>query len=145
VLTTVLLGWQATKLTLNAAFERRSRTNQPYIKNFLEHRNDLKGLGNGRAVVVENKNGDIFDPALPAGAQADQRRAVPHARRDRANVKSLWMPVVRWNEVTEEGFTGGPVMPDNYTGSPKHSSNCARTSTARRSWAAWSATTSSPA
>jgi len=27
--------------------------------------------------------------------------------------------VVRWNEVTEEGFTGGPVMPDDYKGSPQ--------------------------
>ena len=27
------------------------------------------------------------------------------------------MPVVRYNEVTEEGFAGGPVMPDTYDGS----------------------------
>jgi hypothetical protein len=33
-------------------------------------------------------------------------------------VKSLWAPGVRWTEVTEEGFRGGPVMPDNYNGSP---------------------------
>jgi len=26
---------------------------------------------------------------------------------------------VRWTEVTEEGFRGGPVMPDSYDGSPK--------------------------
>ena len=26
--------------------------------------------------------------------------------------------MVRWNEVTEQGVVGGPVMPDNYTGSP---------------------------
>ncbi len=38
---------------------------------------------------------------------------------DRAWVKSLWMPVVRWVEVTEEGFSGGPVMPDTYDGSAK--------------------------
>src|SRR5262249_29001927 len=37
---------------------------------------------------------------------------------DRAWVKSLWMPGVRWTEITEEGFRGGPVMPDNYDGSP---------------------------
>jgi hypothetical protein len=30
----------------------------------------------------------------------------------------MWTPSVRWNEVTEEGFRGGPVMPDNYDGSP---------------------------
>ena len=26
---------------------------------------------------------------------------------------------MRWSEVTEEGFRGGPVMPDTYDGSPK--------------------------
>ena len=25
---------------------------------------------------------------------------------------------MRWTEVTEEGFSGGPVMPDDYDGSP---------------------------
>ena len=34
-------------------------------------------------------------------------------------MKSLWAPGVRWTEVTEEGFQGGPVMPDNYDGSPE--------------------------
>src|SRR5439155_23536915 len=38
---------------------------------------------------------------------------------DRARVKSLWTPGVRWAEVTEEGFRGGPVMPDSYDGSPE--------------------------
>ena len=63
VLATLLLGWQATRLTLNAAFEKTIPHHQPYIKNFLEHRNDLKGLGNAVRVVVENKRGDIFEPA----------------------------------------------------------------------------------
>src|SRR5262245_44506618 len=119
VLVTLVLGWQATRLTLNAAFEKTIPQNQPYIKNFLEHRNDLKGLGNAVRVVVENRSGDIFGPAyLQALKQInDELFLTPGV--DRANVKSLWMPVVRWNEVTEEGFAGGPVMPDNYSGSTK--------------------------
>jgi predicted RND superfamily exporter protein len=119
VLVTLLLGWQATGLTLNAAFEKTIPQNQPYIKNFLEHRKDLKGLGNALRVVVENKKGDIFDPAyLQVLKQVnDELFLTPGV--DRANVKSLWMPVVRWNEVTEEGFNGGPVMPDHYAGSAK--------------------------
>ncbi|MGH8810339.1 MAG: RND family transporter, partial [Noviherbaspirillum sp.] len=93
---------------------------QPYIKNFLENRNELKGLGNALRVVVENKRGDIFDPAYLQTLKKinDELFLTPGV--DRAGVKSLWMPVVRWNEVTEEGFVGGPVMPDNYTGTPQN-------------------------
>jgi predicted RND superfamily exporter protein len=32
-------------------------------------------------------------------------------------MRSLWMPAVRWNEVTEVGMEGGPVMPNSYDGS----------------------------
>ncbi|AMO24124.1 RND family transporter [Ramlibacter solisilvae] len=119
VLATLVLGWQATRLTLNAAFEKTIPQHQPYIKNFLDNRNELKGLGNAVRVVVENKAGDIFEPAyLKALKQInDELFLTPGV--DRANVKSLWMPLVRWNEVTEEGFAGGPVMPDNYSGSPR--------------------------
>lgn len=116
-LVTIMLGWDTSRLTLNAAFEKTIPLNQPYIRNFLENRDELKGLGNAVRVVVENRTGDIFDPAyLQALKQInDELFLTPGV--DRANVKSLWMPVVRWNEVTEEGFAGGPVMPDNYTGS----------------------------
>ncbi|MDK2349922.1 MULTISPECIES: efflux RND transporter permease subunit [Pseudomonas aeruginosa group] len=116
LLATALLAWQARGLTLNAAFEKTIPHNQPYIRNFLEYRDELKGLGNAVRVVVENRKGDIFDPAyLQALKQInDELFLTPGV--DRANVKSLWMPVVRWNEVTEEGFAGGPVMPDNYSG-----------------------------
>ena len=36
---------------------------------------------------------------------------------DRAWMKSIWTPAVRWDEITEEGYRGGPVMPDTYDGS----------------------------
>jgi predicted RND superfamily exporter protein len=35
----------------------------------------------------------------------------------RSGVKSLWTPNVRWGEVTEEGFTGGTIVPPDYDGS----------------------------
>ncbi|MBD9679475.1 MMPL family transporter [Pseudomonas sp. PDM18] len=118
VLVSGLLGWQTRGLTLNAAFEKTIPHNQPYIRNFLANRDELKGLGNAVRVVVENRKGDIFDPAYLQVLKHinDDLFLTPGV--DRANVKSLWMPVVRWNEVTEEGFAGGPVMPDNYSGSP---------------------------
>jgi hypothetical protein len=92
---------------------------QPYIKNYLEHQKDLRGLGNALRVVVENTSGDIYDPAYIETLKKVSDELILTPGVDRAWVRSLWTPNVRWTEVTEEGFSGGPVMPDNYDGSPQ--------------------------
>jgi uncharacterized protein len=119
VVTLALAFVAASKLTLNASFERMIPQSQPYIKNYLENRKELRGLGNAVRIVVENANGDVFDPKYQDTLRKinDELFLTPGV--DRAWVKSLWTPSVRWTEVTEEGFQGGPVMPDAYDGSPK--------------------------
>src|SRR5262245_5392419 len=118
VLATVLLGWFASRVTLNASFEKMIPVGHPYIQNYLEHKNELRGLGNTLRVVVENTDGDVFGARYLHALRRinDELFLTPGV--DRAWVKSLWMPAVRWTEVTEEGFQGGPVMPDNFDGSP---------------------------
>jgi predicted RND superfamily exporter protein len=118
---TAALGYcAATMLVLNASFEKMIPQSQTYIRNYLTYQKDLRGLGNAIRVVVENTDGDIFDPQyLEALKQInDELFLTPGV--DRAWVKSLWTPGVRWTEVTEEGFRGGPVMPDGYDGAPRH-------------------------
>ncbi|MFZ6048092.1 RND family transporter [Pseudomonas sp. CR3202] len=118
LLATLALGYYAaTRLTLSASFEKMLPQSQPFIKNYLEHRQSLRGLGNSVRVVVENTEGDIFDPRYLQVLKEvnDQIFVTPGV--DRAWMKSLWTPAVRWTEVTEEGFRGGPVMPDSYDGS----------------------------
>lgn len=51
---TLLLGWQATRLTLNASFEKMIPREHPFIVNYLEHRDELKGLGNAVRIAVAN-------------------------------------------------------------------------------------------
>ena len=62
IITLLLALGAAMKLTLNASFEKMIPQSQPYIKNYLDNKNELRGLGNVLRVVVENTNGDIFDP-----------------------------------------------------------------------------------
>ncbi|HET7098430.1 MAG TPA: MMPL family transporter [Casimicrobiaceae bacterium] len=117
---TVVLGYfAATKLVLNASFEKMIPQSQPYIKNYLTYQKDLRGLGNAVRVVVENTDGDVFDPKYLEALKQINDELILTPGVDRAWVRSLWMPGVRWTEITEEGFRGGPVMPDNYDGSPK--------------------------
>ncbi len=117
VLITALLGWQASQLRLNASYEKTIPTSHPYIANFLEKQDDLKGLGNAVRIAVANNGGSIYDPAYMAILQkiSDEVFLLPGV--DRAGMKSLWTPNTRWIGVTEEGLEGGPVIPDGYDGS----------------------------
>src|SRR5215471_20406179 len=118
VITVALAYVAATRLVLNASFEKMIPQSQPYIKNYLTYQKDLRGLGNAVRIVVENTDGDIFDPKYLDALKQINDELILTPGVDRAWVKSLWMPGVRWTEITEEGFQGGPVMPDNYDGSP---------------------------
>jgi len=117
-LATVVLGYMAmTRLELRPSFEKMIPQSQPYIQNYLENRQSLRGLGNSVRVVVENTQGDIFDPHYLTVLKQVNDELFLMQGVDRAWMKSLWSSAVRWTEVTEQGFQGGPVMPDSYQGS----------------------------
>ena len=52
LLVTAVLGWQATKLQLNASFEKTIPTHHPFIQNYLAHQKELTGLGNAVRIAV---------------------------------------------------------------------------------------------
>jgi len=118
IVTAVLGTVAAARHVVNADFEKMIPTRHPFVRNYLENASELRGLGNALQVVVENGAGDVYDPAYLEALRriTDELFLMPGV--DRAWVRSLWMPAVRWNEVTEEGFRGGPVMPEGYDGSP---------------------------
>ncbi|HJV86582.1 MAG TPA: MMPL family transporter [Noviherbaspirillum sp.] len=117
-LLTLFLGYQATGLTINASFDKMIPQSHAYIKNYFDNRDKLGGLGNVVRVVIESKNGDIFQPEFLDTVKKvnDDLFLTPGV--DRAWQKSIWMSGVRWMVATEEGFRGGAVMPDDYDGSP---------------------------
>ena len=119
LLVTLVLGWQATRLQLNASFEKMIPTSHPYIVNYLANKADLGGLGNTLRISVEANSGTIFDADYLLALQKinDEVFLIPGV--DRPFMKSLWTPATRWIGVTEEGLDGGPVMPDDYDGSPE--------------------------
>ena len=115
---TVVLGFFALRLDVNASFERMIPSSSPYIRNYLANKAELPGLGNTIRIVVENKTGDIYDAQFLETLRKlnDTLYLIPGA--DRSWMKSLWMPIVRWRQITEEGVSGGAVMPSDYSGTP---------------------------
>jgi predicted RND superfamily exporter protein len=115
-LVTLMMGWQLSRLQLNASFEKTIPSNHPYIANFLRHQNELTGLGNAVRIAVESGSGTIYDAKHLETLRrlSDEVFLLPGV--DRAHMKSLWTPSTRWVGVTEEGLDGGPVIPEGYTG-----------------------------
>lgn len=117
VLLSLILGYQALGLKLNAAFEKMIPTDHPFVQNYLTNRSQLGEGGNTLRIAIEAKQGSIFDAAYLETVRKvnDEVFLLPGV--DRSYMKSLWTPATRWIGVTEEGFDGGPVIPDNYDGS----------------------------
>jgi uncharacterized protein len=116
LLITAVLGWQASKLQLNASFEKTIPAHHPYIQNYRAHESQLSGLGNAVRIVVANPKGSILDKHYMETLRllSDEVFLLPGV--DRTRMKSLWTPSTRWVGVTEEGLEGGPVIPNKYDG-----------------------------
>lgn len=115
---TVFFAYQASSIKPEASFEKMIPASHPYIANYIQHKDDMAGLGNAIRISVENTQGDIFDKSFQETLQQihDEVFYIPGV--DRAKLMSIWASGVRWSEVTEDGLTGGPVISDTYDGSP---------------------------
>jgi predicted RND superfamily exporter protein len=111
---TAFFGWQAAKLKPDASFEKMIPVSHPYIINFLDNRDDLAALGNVVRITVETTTGDIFTREFQERLQKITDEVFYLRGVDRAGMQSLWTPNVRWQEVTEEGFVGGTVIPNDF-------------------------------
>ncbi|SDS43520.1 hypothetical protein SAMN05216421_1519 [Halopseudomonas xinjiangensis] len=106
---TLVLGYFAAQIRPDTSFTKMIPLEHPYIVNMLEHQDDLASLGNSIRIAVEIKEGDIFTTEYMETLKRinDEVFFLPGV--NRSGLRSLWTPNVRWTEVTEYGFDGGPV------------------------------------
>lgn len=118
LIATMLLGWQATRLKVNAGFEKMIPLQHEFVVNYMANKSELAGLGNALRIVVSTEQGNIFTAEYMEVLRKinDEVFLLPGV--ERSHMKSLWTPAVRWVAVTEDGLEGGPVIPDNFDGSP---------------------------
>jgi predicted RND superfamily exporter protein len=122
-LLTAFFSFQLREIHVSASFEKMLPQSHPYIRNYLDMHGELRGLGDSVRIVVASRSGDIFDKTYLQTLQKINDEVFLVSGVDRPWMKSIWTPVVRWTEVTEEGFVGGPVAPANYDGSPQSIEN----------------------
>lgn len=109
----------AMSLHLDVSFQKMVPSHHPYIANYLRYENELRPLGNVVRIAVEAKQGDIYSRDFQETLKkvTDEVFFIPGV--DRGNMKSLWTPNVMWQEVTEDGFAVGRIIPDGFDGSPE--------------------------
>ncbi len=109
-LLTLVLLYQAATLKVDAGFEKQLPQEHPYIKTFLDYREQFGGA-NRLLIVLRAKEGTIFTPTFFTALNKATSAAFALPGVDRSRVSSLFTPNVRFIEVVEDGFAGGDVIP----------------------------------
>ena len=114
---TVVMAVFASRLHVDASFNKSLPLDHPYIRTFTKYQAEF-GVANRVLVALMAKNGDIFTPEYFAQLRqvTDEVTFLPAV--DRAQVQSLFTPNVRYIEVIEDGFAGGNVIPADFTPTP---------------------------
>ena len=118
-LVTVFFGFETTRVTLNASFEKMIPMHQPYIVNFYKHYDALQSQGNAVEIAVQADNGTIINAQYLAALRKlnDEVYLMPNV--DRAFMTSLWTSNTYWVSVVSDGLATGPVIDSGaYDGSP---------------------------
>lgn len=113
-LTTIVLGYEATKLRMDAGFYKGLPTEHEYIKTFLEYQDRLFGA-NRVIIVVRNTKGDIWNKQFLKTLNDVTQDIFYLPGVDRRTVTSLWTPNTRILEITEDGISARDVIPGKIT------------------------------
>lgn len=111
---TVLLGWQASHLRVEAGFEKQIPLDHPYIQTYKQYEKEFGGA-NVTLVALSQKNGDIYTPEFMGTLRKLTDAVYYTPGMDRSRVSSIFTPDVRYLEVVEGGFQGGNVVPADFT------------------------------
>jgi len=115
---TLVLGYAAAQLKVDAGFEKQLPLKHPYIQTFLKHQAEFGGA-NRLLIAVKADSGDIFTPEFFQVMKdvSDAVFLLPGV--NRSTVSSIFTPNVRFIEIVEGGFAGGNVVPADFTPTPE--------------------------
>lgn len=110
---TVVLGVMASQTRIDAGYLKSIPLEHDYMKTFMKYREDLGGA-NLILVALMQDSGDIYNEKFLGKLKkvTDEVFFLPGV--NRARVKSIFTPNVRYIEVVEGGLSGGNVVPADY-------------------------------
>jgi len=114
---TIGMMFAMSQLRIETGFKKQLPLNHEYMQTFLQYEKDFGGA-NRVLVALVARDGDMFDAEFFGAFEeiTDQVFFIPGV--DRASVRSIFTPNVRFVEIVEDGFAGGNVIPSDYAPSP---------------------------
>ncbi len=102
-------------LKVDASYEKMIPLHHPYMQTLLDYKTTFGGT-NKILVAIHNKKSDIFDKDFMKSVKDISEEVFFIDGIERPSVLSLFSSNVRYNEVVEDGFRGGPLVDTNFTG-----------------------------
>ncbi len=122
VLVTAVLGYCAFQLQITAGFAKMVPTNHEYMRTFADYQGDFGGADKV-LVAIKVKDGTLFQPAVMETVRKITEDMFYVKGVERSSLTSLFTSNVRYNEVVEEGFKSGNIVPADFSGKPDEMEN----------------------
>ena len=115
---TIGMLFAMSNLRIETGFKKQLPLKHEYMQTFLQYEKEFGGA-NRVLVALVARDGDMFTPEFFESFETitDQVFFIPGV--DRASVRSIFTPNVRFVEIVEDGFAGGNVIPSDYAPSPE--------------------------
>jgi predicted RND superfamily exporter protein len=118
VVITIGMMFAMSNLKIETGFKKQLPLKHEYMQTFLQYEKEFGGA-NRVLVALVARDGNMFTPEFFESFETitDQVFFIPGV--DRASVRSIFTPNVRFVEIVEDGFAGGNVIPSDYAPSPE--------------------------
>jgi predicted RND superfamily exporter protein len=110
---TIGMMFAMSQLRIETGFKKQLPLDHEYMQTFLQYEKEFGGA-NRVLVALVARDGNLFTPEFFEAFETitDQVFFIPGV--DRASVRSIFTPNVRFVEIVEDGFAGGNVIPSDY-------------------------------
>jgi hypothetical protein len=119
-LVTLVMCYEVTQIKIDAGFEKLLPLKHPYMKTFLQYREEFGGANRLLiAARTKKEGGDIFTPEFFKMFEQVTNEVFFLPGVNKSTVQSIYTPNVRFTEIVEGGFAGGNVIPAEFRPTPE--------------------------
>ncbi|MFP4208105.1 MAG: efflux RND transporter permease subunit [Wenzhouxiangella sp.] len=115
---TVAMLFFMVQLRVDSGFLKQLPLEHEYMQTFMEYEREFGGA-NRVMVALMAEDGDMFTDEFFERFEEITNRVFFIPGVDRASVRSIFTPNVRFVEIVEDGFAGGNVIPADFAPSPE--------------------------